>query len=143
MSDNQSDRRAAGTSVIEEMMGEARAGRLIASADSSTFGSSVAGYAIDQAFGEIWTREGLDRKQRSLVSMAVMIALRQPNEFGIHMNIALNNGLTLKEVEETIVQTLPYVGFPAVATALAVANAVIKERGLDNDPDYTGHRGLL
>lgn len=124
-------------------MGEARAGRLIASAGSGTFGSSIAGYAIDQAFGEIWTREGLDRKQRSLVSMAVMIALRQPNEFGIHMNIALNNGLTLKEVEEAIVQTLPYVGVPAVATALVAANAVIRERGLDSDPDYAGHRGLL
>lgn len=138
-----SNRRAAGTSVIEEMMGDARAGRLIASAESCTFGSAVAGYAIDQAFGEIWTREGLDRKQRSLVSMAVMIALRQPNEFGIHMNIALNNRLTLKEVEETIVQTLSYVGFPAVATALVAANTLIKERGLDSDPGYAGHRGLL
>jgi 4-carboxymuconolactone decarboxylase len=137
------ERREAGTTVINEMMGEERAGRLIASAESDTFGSAVAGYAIDQAFGEIWTRDGLDRKQRSLVSLAVMIALRQPNEFGIHMNIALNNGLTLKEIEETIVQTLPYVGFPAVATALVSANIVVKERGLDNDSDYLGHRGLL
>ncbi len=137
------DRRNEGTKVIKEMMGDAMADRLISSAESKTFGSSVAGYAIDQAFGEIWTREGLDRKQRSLVSMAVMIALRQPNEFGIHMNIALNNGLTLEEIEEVIVQTLPYVGFPAVATALASAAKVIAERGLDKNPAYEGHRGLL
>lgn len=136
-------RRKDGTSVIREMMGDKMAERLIASAESKTFGADVAGFAIDQAFGEIWTREGLDRKQRSLVCLAVMIALRQPNEFGIHMNIALNNGLTLAEIEEVIVQTLPYVGFPAVATALVSARAVIKERGLDESPGYEGHRGLL
>jgi 4-carboxymuconolactone decarboxylase len=111
-------RREVGEKIMGEMMGVEMAGRLMASAASGTFGSSVAGYAIDQAFGEIWTRPGLDRKARSLVSMAVMIALRQPNEFAVHMNIALNNGCTLDEIEEALVQTLPYVGFPAVATAL-------------------------
>src|SRR5579872_5602360 len=93
------ERREAGEKIIREMMGEEMAERLLASAESGTFGSSVAGYAIDQAFGEIWTRPCLDRKARSLVSMAVMIALRQPNEFAIHMNIALNNGLSLDEIE--------------------------------------------
>jgi 4-carboxymuconolactone decarboxylase len=137
------ERREAGQKIIRDMMGEETAGRLLASARSGTFGSSIAGYAIDQAFGEIWTRPGLDRKARSLVSMAVMIALRQPNEFAIHMNIALNNGLTLDEIEEALIQTLPYVGFPAVATALAAAGKVIQERGLDKDPAYSGHRGLL
>ncbi len=136
------ERREAGEKIIREMMGEETAGRLLASAESGTFGSSVARYAIEQ-FGEIWTRPGLDRKARSLVSMAVMVALRQPNEFAIHMNIALNNGLTLDEIEEALVQTLPYVGFPAVATALAAAGKVIQERGLDKNTDYRGHRGLL
>jgi 4-carboxymuconolactone decarboxylase len=134
--------REAGEKIIREMMGGETAGQLLASAGSGTFGSVVAGYAID-AFGEIWTRPGPDRKARSLVSMAVMIALRQPHEFAIHMNIALNNGLTLDEIEEALVQTLPYVGFPAVATALAAADKVIQERGLDKDPAYGGHRGLL
>src|SRR5580698_8485413 len=137
------ERREAGQKIVREMMGEETAARLLASAGSGTFGSAVAGFAIDQAFGEIWTRPGLDRKARSLVSMAVMIALRQPNEFSIHMNIALNNGFTLDEIEEALVQTLPYVGFPAVATALAAGAKVVQERGLDNNPAYGGHRGLL
>jgi 4-carboxymuconolactone decarboxylase len=72
-----------------------------------------------------------------------MIALRQPHEFATHMNIGLNNGLTLGEIEEALIQTLPYVGFPAVATALAAAGKVIQERGLDKNPAYGGHRGLL
>jgi 4-carboxymuconolactone decarboxylase len=137
------ERREAGQQIIREMMGEEAAGRLLTSAGSDTFGSVVAGFAIDQAFGEVWTRPGLDRKARSLVSLAVMIALRQPHEFAIHMNIALNNGLTLDEIEEALIQTLPYVGFPAVATALAAAGQVVQERGLDKRPTYGGHRGLL
>jgi 4-carboxymuconolactone decarboxylase len=69
-------RREAGQKIIREMMSEEIAARLLASAGSGTFGSAVAGFAIDQAFSEIWTRPGLDRKARSLVSMAVMVALR-------------------------------------------------------------------
>jgi 4-carboxymuconolactone decarboxylase len=137
------DRSKAGRSVVREMMGEETADKLIASAESDTFGAVISELAIDEAFGEIWTRPGLDRKSRSLVTMAVMVALRQPHEFGIHMNIGLNNGLTLREIEEALIQTLPYVGYPAVANALAAANDVIKERGLGNDAEYGGHRGLL
>jgi 4-carboxymuconolactone decarboxylase len=137
------DRSEAGRSVVREMMGEETADKLIASAESDTFGAVISELAIDEAFGEIWTRPGLDRKSRSLVTMAVMVALRQPHEFGIHMNIGLNNGLTLREIEEALIQTLPYVGYPAVANALAAAIDVIKERGLGNDAEYLGHRGLL
>lgn len=72
-----------------------------------------------------------------------MVALRHPNEFAIHMRAGLRNGLTLAEIEETLVQALPYVGYPAVATALAAAGKVIKEDGLDDNAGYAGHRGLL
>jgi 4-carboxymuconolactone decarboxylase len=137
------ERREAGESIIREMMGDETAAKLITSADSGTFGSAISGYAIDQAFGEIWARPGLDRKSRSMVTMAVMVALRQPHEFSIHMNIGLNNGLTVNEIEEVLIQTLPYVGFPAVSTALSAAIDVIKDRGLESDPTYPGHRGLL
>jgi 4-carboxymuconolactone decarboxylase len=75
--------------------------------------------------------------------MSVMIAMRQPHEFAIHMGAGLNNGLTLKEIEEVLIQALPYVGYPAIATALAAAAEVIKEHGLDGDENYAGHRGLL
>src|SRR5580704_9228999 len=138
-----SDRREVGERVIREMMGEETSAKLIDSADSNTFGSAISAFAIDQAFADIWARPGLDRKSRSLITMAVMVALRQPHEFAIHMNIGLNNGLTLDEIEEALIQTLPYVGFPAVATALTAAGKVIQERGIDKDPAYSGHRGLL
>ena len=60
------------------------------------------------------------------------------------MGAGLNNGLTLKEIEEVLIQCAgPYVGYPAIATALAAAAGVIKEHGLDVDENYAGHRGLL
>jgi 4-carboxymuconolactone decarboxylase len=135
--------REAGINVVREMMGDQAAAKLSASADSNTFGAPIAAYALDQAFADIWTRPGLDRRSRSLVSMSVMIAMRQPHEFAIHMSAGLNNGLTVKEIEEVLIQALPYVGYPAIATALAAAAEVIKDHGLDSDKNYAGHRGLL
>jgi 4-carboxymuconolactone decarboxylase len=70
--------REAGINVVREMMGDQAADKLSASADSNTFGAPIAAYAIDQVFADIWTRPGLDRRSRSLVSMSVMIAMRQP-----------------------------------------------------------------
>jgi 4-carboxymuconolactone decarboxylase len=135
--------REAGINVVREMMGDQAAAKLSASAGSNTFGAQIAAYAVDQVFADIWTRPGLDRRSRSLVSMSVMIAMRQPHEFAIHMAAGLNNGLALKEIEEVLIQALPYVGYPAIATALAAAAEVIKEHGLDVDENYAGHRGLL
>ena len=99
--------REAGINVVREMMGDQAAAKLSASADSNTFGAPIAAYAVDQVFADIWTRPGLDRRSRSLVSMSVMIAMRQPHEFAIHMGAGLNNGLTLKEIEEVLIQALP------------------------------------
>jgi 4-carboxymuconolactone decarboxylase len=135
--------REAGINVVREMMGDQAAAKLSSSADSNTFGAPIAAYAVDQVFADIWTRPGLDRRSRSLVAMSVMIAMRQPHEFAIHMGAGLNNGLTLKEIEEVLIQALPYVGYPAIATALAAAAEVIEERGLEVDKNYAGHRGLL
>ena len=71
-------------------MGSDQEKRLTGAAESGTFGADIAGFAIDQAFGEIWTRPGLDRKARSLVTLAEMVALKQPNEFAIHIRVAMS-----------------------------------------------------
>src|SRR6202789_3117246 len=83
--------REAGINVIREMMGDQAAAKLSGSAGSNTFGAPIAAYAVDQVFADIWTRPGLDRRSRSLVSMSVMIAMRQPHEFAIHMGAARHN----------------------------------------------------
>jgi 4-carboxymuconolactone decarboxylase len=96
--------REAGLNIVREMMGDQAAAKLSASADSNTFGAPIAAYAVDHVFADIWTRPGLDRCSRSLVSISVMIAMRQPHEFAIHMGTGLNNGLTLKEIEKVLIQ---------------------------------------
>jgi 4-carboxymuconolactone decarboxylase len=135
--------REAEINVVREMMDDQAAAKLSPSADSKTFGAPTAAYAVDQFFADIWTRPGRDRRSRSLVAMSVMIAMRQPHEFAIYMGAGLNNGLTLKDIEEVLIRALPYVSYPAIATALAAAAEVIKEHGLDVDKNYAGHRGLL
>src|ERR1700722_1958492 len=135
--------REAGINVVREMMDDQAAARLSSAADSNTFGAPIAAYAVDQVFADIWTRPGLDRRSRSLVAMSVMIAMRQPHEFAIHMGAGLNNGLTLKEIEEVLIQALPYVGYPAIAPAQTAAAEVIKERGLEVEKDPARPRALL
>lgn len=131
-------RRSEGQRVIRELMGTEGEKRLMNATQPGPFGAVIAGFVVDQAFGEIWTRPGLDRKARSLVTLAVMVALKQPNEFATHMRVGLRNGLTLAEIEETLVQALPYVGFPAISTALAAAAKVFEEDKLDEHSGYTG-----
>jgi len=135
--------REQGKAITKALMGPERSERLADAAESRTFGADIAGYALDHVFGDIWARDGLDQPRRSLITMSVMVAMRQPHEFGIHMNIALDHGMPLQEIEEALIQMLPYVGFPAISSVLQVATKIVADRGLDKKGDYAGHRGLL
>ena len=86
-SDSIMTNREAGINVVREMMGDQAAAKLSSSADSNTFGAPIAAYAVDQVLADIWTRPGLDRRSRGLVSMSVMIAMRQPHEFAIPIQL--------------------------------------------------------
>jgi 4-carboxymuconolactone decarboxylase len=91
------------------------------------FGSSMMALAADFVFGSVWSRPGLDRKQRSLVTLGILIALRQTEEFKHHVHIALNNGLTAAEIDETILQAAVYAGFPAANVAKKAAIDSLQE----------------
>ncbi|ORA78130.1 carboxymuconolactone decarboxylase family protein [Mycobacterium malmoense] len=81
--------------------------------------------SIDHVFGALWTRPGLDRRSRSLVTLGALIALRAGDELKIHFQIALRNGLTIEEIEEVIYHMTGYAGYPAAATARNVARGVL------------------
>ena len=81
--------------------------------------------SLDHVFGALWTRPGLDRRSRSLVTLGALIALRASDELKIHFQIALNNGLTLEEIEEVIYHMTGYAGYPAAASARKVAQEVL------------------
>jgi 4-carboxymuconolactone decarboxylase len=80
---------------------------------------------LDHVFGALWTRPGLDRRSRSLVTLGALIALRASEELKFHFPIALRNGLTVEEIEEVIYHMTGYAGYPAAATARNVAQEVL------------------
>ncbi len=118
------DSRAQGLEVFREMMPG-----LLPDGATSLRDGGVAGelgdLTIDHVFGALWTRPGLDRRSRSLVTLGALIALRATEELRYHFPIALRNGLTREEVDEVIYHSAGYAGYPAAATARGVAREVL------------------
>ncbi|MDF8334672.1 carboxymuconolactone decarboxylase family protein [Novosphingobium cyanobacteriorum] len=132
-----------GLQLFAEIMGEERAEQMRLGIQSTGFGAAIGKLATDYAFGSVWARDGLERKQRSLVVIGVLIAQRQILELKNHIRIGITNGLTVREIEEALIQTLPYVGFPAVASATTAIVEVLRELGLDTQTQTAEERGML
>ena len=92
-----------------------------------SFGGEMLELVMDNVFGRLWTREGLSRRDRSLVTLGMLIALRATDELKIHVQIARNNGLTEDEIAEVIYHSSGYAGFPAANSAMKVANETLHE----------------
>jgi 4-carboxymuconolactone decarboxylase len=131
MIDNLEERRARGRQVIREMFGEKFAAGYEAGITGEGFGKEAGRMALEFAFAENWGNPKLDRKSRSLVILGALIALGKGDELKNHIRAGLNNGITIDELEQVILQTIPYVGFVFGAEALQAAGAVLKERGVD------------
>lgn len=86
-------------------------------------------YVVEFAFGDIYSRPGLDNKQKVLTTIAGLVAQGMP-QIEIHINSGLNVGLTPEEIVGCIMHLLPYTGFPRVLNALNVAKKVFEERGI-------------
>ena len=81
------------------------------------FGAKQIDWTIDFAFGEVWTRDGLDRKMRSCAVLGMLIACRAHDEIVYHTRMGMKNGLSRVELEEIFYSAIPYVGFPAAQAA--------------------------
>ncbi len=79
------------------------------------------------AWGEIWTRPGLPRHTRSLITLAMMVALHRSEEFKLHIRAAFNNGVTRDEIKEVLLQTAIYCGVPAANSAFHTAEEIFAE----------------
>jgi 4-carboxymuconolactone decarboxylase len=79
------------------------------------------------AWGEIWARPGLPRPTRSIITLAMMVALNRSDEFRLHVRAALNNGVTRDEIKEVLLQTAVYCGVPAANAAFHAAEEVFSE----------------
>ena len=87
------------------------------------------------AWGDVWSRPGLDRRSRSMLTLALLTALGQEHELALHVRAAVTNGLTVDEIGEVLLHTAVYAGVPASNSALAVAQQVLADLGLVPDPD--------
>lgn len=117
-----------GHKVRCEVMGSERINNVMKNADSFT--RPVHNLITEYCWGEIWTRPGLDRKTRSLMNLAMLAALNRHNELRLHINGAINNGVTQEEMMECFLQVAIYAGVPAGLESTNLANEILKERGL-------------
>lgn len=132
-----------GLKVYSEIMGEDKAATYRESVGSQSFASGVGDLALQYAFADVWGREGMERKYRSLITLAILIATRQSLELKNHVRIGVRNGLTVREFEELLIQCAPYLGFPAVATATTCVLETLRELGLETESKTSEERGLL
>jgi 4-carboxymuconolactone decarboxylase len=113
-----------------EVLGSEHVDRSLANV--SEFARPVQELVTEIVWGTIWSREGLPRKTRSLLNIVMLTALNRSHELGVHVKGALNNGVTVEEIQEALLQTSVYVGVPAALESFRVAEAVLKEHRGDH-----------
>ena len=118
------DRYEQGMAVRRAVLGDAHVDR--AEARRSPLTSDFQDYITRCAWGEIWTRPGLDRRTRSCITVAMLVALNRTEELAMHLRAALTNGVTVDELKEVLLQTAVYCGVPAANTAFRVASEVLE-----------------
>jgi 4-carboxymuconolactone decarboxylase len=116
-----------GIKARAEVLGEEHVARSLEQA--SPLGLAWLEHAHRHAWGSVWTREGLDRRSRSIVTLTCLIALGLEREVALHTRAALGNGLTPDEIAELIIHTSVYVGFPKAHEAFAVMESTLRDLG--------------
>ncbi len=131
------ENRERGIRIFEDVYGTDAAGALRAHIEKgSDFGVDIARWSMDLAFGQIWSRDGLSRKLRSIAVLGMMIALRQSDEIRYHTKMGLANGLTPQEIEEVLLSAVPYCGLPATNVAKKAMLLAFADLGIVPDGTF-------
>ena len=115
-----------GERVRREVLGDEHVDR--AQARTTPFTAPFQDFLTRYAWGEVWSRPGLDRRMRSAITLAALTATRSEGELELHVRAALRNGLTPEEIGEVLLHTAVYAGVPAANAAFAIAQRVLEER---------------
>jgi len=113
-----------GMGVRREVLGDEHVDR--AQARRTPLTADFQDFLTRCAWGEVWTRPGLDRRTRSCITVAMLVALGRTEELALHLRAALRNGVTVEELREVLLQTAVYCGVPAANTAFRVAQDVLE-----------------
>lgn len=114
-----------GLSVRRAVLGEAYVDRALK--NRNEFNEEFQDMITRHAWGEIWTRPGLPRKTRSLLTLAMMVALNRGDEFRMHVRAAFHSGVTQRQIKEVLLQAAVYCGVPAANSAFHIAEEVFAE----------------
>jgi 4-carboxymuconolactone decarboxylase len=117
------DRAAAGARVRREVLGDEHVD--LAAAASTDFTAPFQDLITRYAWGEIWSRPGLSRAERSIITLTALATLRQEEELAMHVRAAVRNGLSEAKIAEVLLQVAVYAGVPAANRAFAIARAVL------------------
>ena len=117
--------RAKGDKVRREVLGDARVDST--TRDPDAFNAPLIDYLTKYAWGDVWSRPGLDRRARSILNLGMLCALGKSEELRLHVRGALRNGLTKNEMQEVFLQVAVYCGAPASLAAFKVAQEVFDE----------------
>jgi 4-carboxymuconolactone decarboxylase len=118
-------RHVKGMKTRRAVLGDAYVDR--ARAKENDFNTPFQDLITRYAWGEIWSRPGLPRKTRSMIAVAMMVAMNRSEELKLHLRAAANNGVTRKEIQEVLLQSAIYCGVPAANSAFHVAAEVFAE----------------
>ena len=121
-----SEERKPGLQVRREVMGDAFVDRALGNA--TEFTQPLQDFVNEHAWGGVWNRDGLDRKTRSLITLAALTALKCPQELKGHVRGALNNGCSVEEIREALLHCAVYAGVPAAIDAFRAAQEVIEQQ---------------
>jgi 4-carboxymuconolactone decarboxylase len=126
------DRHEAGMTVRRAVLGDEHVDRAVAG--TTDFTAPFQDFITRYAWGDVWTRPGLDRRTRSVITLTVLTALGHENELAMHVRAAVRNGLSEAEIGEVLLHTAIYAGVPAANTAFAIAQRVLAEVSPDDRP---------
>jgi 4-carboxymuconolactone decarboxylase len=119
------ERHDAGMAVRRAVLGDAHVDRAVASTDGLT--ADFQDFITRYAWGDVWSRPGLDRRTRSAITLAMLATLQHEDELAMHLRAALRNGLTREEIVEVLLQVGLYAGVPAANRAFRVAQQVLQD----------------
>ncbi|UOQ94890.1 4-carboxymuconolactone decarboxylase [Halobacillus shinanisalinarum] len=114
-----------GLEVRRSVLGASYVDQAIENADE--FNRPLQELVTEYCWGEVWTRDGLTKKTRSMINLAMLTALNRPHEIKLHLRGALNNGVSKEEIQEVLLQTAIYCGVPAAIDSFKIAREVFEE----------------
>jgi 4-carboxymuconolactone decarboxylase len=127
MTMDDAERARQGMTVRRAVLGDEHVDRAVAT--TTSFTEPFQDFITRYAWGDVWSRPGLSRAERSMITLAMLAALQHENELAMHVRAALRNGLSPEQIQEVLLQVAVYAGVPAANRAFAVAQRVLSEVG--------------